>query len=116
MIISGEILLSDELFENKFVCDLGSCKGACCVAGDSGAPLEPEETMILEEIFEQVKPYMNEEGIKTIEKRGLWETDEDGDLVTPLVGGVGACAFVIYENGIAKCSIEKAYLEGKVSF
>jgi hypothetical protein len=116
MIISGEVLLSEELFESKFVCDLGSCKGACCVAGDSGAPLEEGETKILEQIIEQVKPYMNTEGIKTIEERGLWEKDEDGDLVTPLVDGIGACAFVIYEKGVAKCSIEKAYLDGKISF
>jgi hypothetical protein len=109
-------IISEELFQKKFVCDLSACKGACCVQGDSGAPLLDEETGILDDIYEDVKPYMNEAGIKSIEEQGKFIVDVDGDYVTPLVDGK-ECAYVIFDQkGIAKCAIEKAYEEGKVNF
>ena len=116
MISIDNTLVSDDLLQRKFVCDLNACKGACCVAGDSGAPLEIEEEEILKKILPHVKPYMNAEGIAEIEKSGVALIDSDGDLVTPLVDGVKHCAFVIFEKNIAKCSIEKAFYEGKVNF
>lgn len=116
MIAIDNTLISDDILERKFVCDLNACKGECCVAGDSGAPLEKEEDEILQQILPQVKPYMNAEGLAEIEKRGVAVIDSDGDLVTPLVDGVKHCAFVIFENKIAKCAIEKAYYDGKVKF
>lgn len=117
MIIIQDTLVSEEIFENEFVCDLNACKGACCIEGSSGAPLDPEETGILDEIFETVKPYLLQEGIDAIAQKGKYEMDDDGDLVTPLVGDHGACAYVVRDqNGIAKCGIEQAYLDGKINW
>lgn len=116
MIEIGNTLISDDVVEKKFVCDLNACKGACCVHGDSGAPLEDEETEILEKIYPKVKPYLNEKGIAAIEAQGKWLTDSDGDKVTPLVDGNKECAYTIFENGFAFCGIEKAWKDGKVKF
>lgn len=123
MIAIDNTLVSEDLLEKKFVCDLNACKGACCVEGDAGAPLEKEEVKILEDIYDRVKPYMLEDGVKTIEKYGFYVVDEDdGDWCTPLVDRKpsdthsGRCAFVMFDNGIAQCAIEKAYYEGKVDF
>jgi len=116
MIVIDRTIVSDDLLDKEFVCALDKCKGACCVEGDSGAPLELEETEILERIFEDVKPYMLREGIESVKKFGTWLIDSDGDLVTPLVRGVKQCAYVFFENGIAKCAIERAHAEGKTDF
>jgi len=113
--IEGKIL-SRDLFEKKFVCDLNACKGACCVEGSSGAPLTEEEIHILEDIYEEVKPYLPKKGLKAIEKQGAWVIDVDGDYTTPLVGEEKECAYTIFENGMALCGIEKAYKEGKINF
>lgn len=116
MIIIDDKLVSDELLEKRFVCDLHACKGACCVEGDSGAPLEEDELEVLEKIYKKVKPYLRKEGIKAIEEQGTWVKDEDDDCVTPLVNGA-ECAYVVFdENGITKCGIEQAWLDGKVKF
>lgn len=117
MILVGNAVLSHDIKENFFVCDLLACKGACCVEGDAGAPLEDEETKILEEIYPHVKPYLSEEGIKVIESQGTWVIDKDGDKGTPTIGDNRECAYAIYDQkGILKCGIEQAYLDGKVSF
>jgi len=112
----GKTIISTDLFDKKFVCDLQACKGMCCVEGESGAPLEKEEIRILEQEFENYKNYLRPEGLKAIETHGFYTVDSDGDYVTPLVNGK-ECAFAIFdENGIAGCAIEKAYLEGKTVF
>jgi hypothetical protein len=117
MIIVGETLISEEIFEEYFVCDLSACKGECCVEGESGAPLEEDEISQLEEAYEATKPFMVKEGIEAIERDGLYQMDYDGDLVTTLVSEHGACSFVYFdEKGIAKCALEKAYLEGKTNW
>ena len=117
MIVIEKTIVSDDVVEKEFVCKLTACKGACCVIGESGAPLEKEETKKLEEIFPLVKEYMNEAGIREVEKQGAWRIDKDGDYVTPLVNGDAECAYVFFdENKIAKCSIEKAFYEGKTDF
>jgi len=116
MISIANTLVSDDLLEKRFVCDLAACKGACCVQGDSGAPLEDAETKQLEEIFSIVKPYMTPEGVKAVEKQGTWVIDSDGDKVTPLVNGDKECAYTGFQNGTAYCTIEKAWKEGKVKF
>ena len=109
-------LLSLDLFEKKFVCNLNACKGACCIEGDAGAPLEMEEIDILEESLDVIKPYMRQEGIDVIEKQGVFYMDEDNEPVTSLVKN-GACAFVYFDkNNSTKCSIEKAHNEGKLNF
>lgn len=116
MIPVGNAIVSEELVKEQFVCDLNKCKGACCVQGESGAPLEESELEQLESIYEKVKPYLTKEGIIAIEQKGLYLKDEDDDWVTPLIGKHGACAFTIYNNGIAACGIEKAYRDGKINF
>ncbi len=116
MIEIGRTLISDDLVEKKFVCDLNACKGACCVHGDSGAPLEEDEVKIMEEIFPSVKPFMTKKGIAAVEKQGTWVKDSDGDKVTPLVDENKECAYTYFENGMALCAIEKAHKEGKVKF
>lgn len=117
MISIGEALVSEDLLEKEFVCDLSKCKGACCVEGDAGAPLEKEEVKILENIFEDVKPYLRPEGAKAIEDLGTSVIDpQDNEPVTPLVNGA-ECAYVIFdEKGISKCGIEKAWEAGAVNF
>ncbi len=109
-------VLSREIFEKKFVCDLSACKGACCVEGSSGAPLSEEEVNILENIYDEVKPFLTKKGIKAIEKQGTWVIDADGDHTTPLVAEEKECAYTIFENGMALCGIEKAWKEGATQF
>jgi hypothetical protein len=116
MIIIDKTIVSDDLLDKKFVCALDKCKGACCVAGDSGAPLDWEETAIIEDVYEKVKPYMTDEGIKSVDIYGKWLIDSDGDFVTPLIDGVKQCAYVFFEQGIAKCAFEKAFYEGEVEW
>ncbi|MFO0359898.1 MAG: DUF3109 family protein [Flavobacteriales bacterium] len=117
MIIVGDALISEDIFEEHFVCDLNACKGDCCVEGESGAPLDEEEIPLLKEAYPAAKAYMTQEGIDAIERDGIFVEDNDGDLVTTLVGPHAACTFVFYdEKGIAKCALEKAYLEGKTTW
>ncbi len=116
MIAIGETLVSEDLIEKKFVCDLHACKGGCCVKGDYGAPLEDEEIGVLDEIYDKVKPYLTEKGRKAIEKQGRYIRYEKTEWVTPLIAG-RECAYTIRdEHGIVKCGIEKAYYEGKIGF
>ncbi|MEK6781552.1 MAG: DUF3109 family protein [Bacteroidota bacterium] len=116
MIKVGEILVSDDIMNVEFVCHLEKCKGACCVEGDLGAPLEEEELPILNEIIEKVKPYLTPEGLKAIDEQGKYILDEDGDFSTPTIGGK-ECAYSHYdEKGVLKCGIEQAFLDGKVGF
>ena len=115
MIQVEDKIISMGIFEKHFVCDLNACKGACCVEGDSGAPLTVEEEKKLNNIYEKVKPYMREEGIAEIEKHGVAVYDSEGDLTTTLVNN-RECVFVIEKEGVSLCSIEKAYLEDKINF
>lgn len=116
MLQIGEILVSDDVIEKEFVCNLDKCKGACCVEGDYGAPLDEDELEILREIYPVVKPYLSRDGIKAIERQGTHVLDEDGDLSTPTIKG-RECAYAIYdEKNILKCGIEQAYLEGKINW
>lgn len=116
MIEVDDKIISFDVFEKQFVCDLSSCKGACCVEGDAGAPLTDEELDILPYIFNEVKPYMRTEGVKEIEKQGFFVVDPDGDNTTPLVNNK-ECVFVVFdENEMAKCTIEQAYNDGKIDF
>jgi len=117
MIAIDKTLISEDILENKFVCDLNACKGACCVAGDSGAPLDKEELPLLNAVLEKVKPYMVKKGIKAIERHGAYEIDKDGDYTTTLVSPGAECAFVFFdEKKIAKCAIEQAYNNGNITW
>ena len=108
-------IISSAIFEVKFCCDLGSCKGACCVEGNSGAPLEAEEVDILEDEFETYKPYMKHSGIKAVEEHGVMVVDSDGDFTTTLIDEA-ECAYSIEIDGVTLCAIEKAWLDGKTQF
>lgn len=117
MIALGHTLISEDVFEKKFVCDLSACKGECCVSGDSGAPLNKKELKILDKIYPEVRPYMNSKGVAAVEKHGSYVLDSDGDYTTTLVADGEECAFVYFdEHNIAKCAIEKAYLDGKIDW
>lgn len=117
MVQIDDKLISEDIFSEKFVCNLSRCKGACCVEGDVGAPLDREETKILEDIFDKIKPYLRSEGVRALEEQGTWTVDpSDGDFVTPMVNGE-ECAYVIFdEKGVTKCGIEKAYENGAVDW
>ncbi len=116
MVEIDDKLISLDVFEKRFVCDLSACKGACCVEGDNGAPLEEEEVGIIEDNLEAIKPYMRKEGLDAVAKTGVFYMDEDNEPVTTLVNDA-ECAFVFFdENNITKCSIEEAYNKGDISF
>ena len=110
-------LISEDLFEKRFVCDLNACKGACCVEGASGAPLEVEEETLLRELWPKIRPYIPEKGQRAIDEHGVSEVDEDGDLVTTRVEGRGECAFTVFDDkGVALCGVEKAWKDGAIPF
>ncbi|HZW63314.1 MAG TPA: DUF3109 family protein [Flavobacteriaceae bacterium] len=112
----GKTLISEEIIEKDFVCNLTACKGACCVEGDAGAPLEQEETQILQKIYPLLKPYLRAEGLLAIEKQGVFITTEDGEYETPLVNNA-ECAYVFFnEQGTALCAIEQAYNEDVIAW
>jgi len=115
MIQIDDKLLSFDIFEKHFCCDLPKCLGACCVHGESGAPLEMDEIDSLKAEIEKIKPFLKLSGLKEIEKQGVTIRDLDGDMVTPLINNA-ECAYSIEENGITFCAIEKAWMEGKVKF
>jgi len=116
MIKVGEVLVSDDIRDVEFVCHLEKCKGACCVEGDLGAPLEENELPMMRQITEAVKPYLTKEGAQEIDRQGPYILDEDGDFSTPTIGGK-ECAYSIYDpQGVLKCGIEQAYLDGKIPF
>ena len=115
MIEIEDKIVSADLLRECFACDLGACRGICCVEGNAGAPLEMDEVDVLEEEWENYRPYMTPEGIEAVERQGFMVVDPDGDYTTPLVDDA-ECAFSCEENGITYCAIERAWKEGKTSF
>jgi len=116
MIQIEDVIVSEQLFEEYFVCDLSACKGACCIEGDAGAPVEFDEIEKMESNLESILPYLTVEGRRTIVETGVFEVDTDGEYVTPLNNGK-ECAFTTFDkNGIAKCGIEDAYRAGASNF
>lgn len=110
----GKTIVSEAIIEKDFVCNLSACKGACCIDGDAGAPLDKEEVEILKEVYPKVKPFLRPEGIDAIEKQGTHITTDFGDLETPLIEGAD-CAYVIFdEKNTALCGIEEAYNQGEI--
>ncbi len=109
-------IVSEDLIEKEFVCNLSACKGACCVKGEAGAPLEKEETVILEEVYPKIKHLLRQEGIKAIEEQGTWITSDFGELETPLVNHE-ECVYVVFdEKGVTKCGIEEACNQNLIDF
>ena len=116
MIAIDNILVSDDVVGQQFVCDLLKCKGGCCEDGDAGAPLEKDELDQLNAVYEIVKPYLTPAGLKEIESRGRYQYDREFGWVTPTIGGK-MCAYGFKdEKGIIKCAIEQAYYDGKISW
>ncbi|WP_341215887.1 DUF3109 family protein [uncultured Wocania sp.] len=112
----GKTIVSEDIIEKDFVCNLSACKGACCIDGDAGAPLDKEETQILKDIYSKVKPFLREAGIDAIEKQGTHITTDFGDFETPLINNAD-CAYVIFdEKNTALCGIEEAYNQGEISW
>ena len=116
MIAIDNVLVSDDVVEAKFVCDLHKCKGGCCEDGDAGAPLEKEEKKVLDENFHVIKPYLTKEGLREIERQGRYLYDREFGWVTPTINGK-MCAYGFKDrNGIIKCGIEQAYNDGKLGW
>ncbi|UNY99576.1 DUF3109 family protein [Zhouia spongiae] len=112
----GKTIVSEEIIENDFVCNISACKGACCVDGEAGAPLEDEETKILDEIYDKVRPYLRAESIAVIEEQGTFVKGLDGEWETPLVNGA-ECVYVTFnDDGVAMCGIEQAHKDGEVDW
>lgn len=115
MIIVGDTIVSDDLYLVRFCCHLDRCKGACCVAGDAGAPLEEDEISLLEDHLEDILPYMTDRGKEAVAAQGVFDYDMLGKFVTPLVKDA-ECAFCNFTGGLAWCAIERAYEEGAIRF
>jgi hypothetical protein len=116
MIVIGKTVLSDDVAEKQFVCNLEKCKGACCVEGDLGAPLAEDELPTIDAILEDVRPYMSDIGRKYLDAQGPYLKDRDGDFSTSTVDG-RECVFAFYDKAsILKCAFEAAFLAGKTSW
>lgn len=116
MISIDDVLISDQVIEEQFVCDLVKCKGGCCVDGDAGAPLENNELQEMKNAYSSVLPYLSDESKNELERQGLYVYDKEFGWVTPTVSS-GMCAYGIKdERGIVKCGIEQAYNDGKVTW
>lgn len=112
MVIIDDIIVSTDVLETYFECDLEACKGACCIEGESGAPiLEVEESLICQ-AYPCIESYLSDENKSYIEQHGLMYTDLDGEMVTNIIKG-RECVFTTFEeDGSARCAFEKAYSEG----
>ena len=118
MIAVDNVLVSDEIAEARFVCDLVKCKGGCCEEGDAGAPLEVEELDLMVELYEKVKPYLTEASVKEIERKGKYVYHRGFGWVTPTLGDDREiCVYGIRdEKGIIKCAFEQAYNDGVIGW
>lgn len=116
MIQVANTIISEDIIDNDFVCNLSSCKGACCIEGDAGAPVEESELRIMKRIYPEVEPYLTDEGRAAIEAQGVYVKGEDGEWETPLING-GECTYVVRnESGWALCAIEQAYNDKKIDW
>ena len=111
----GDVLVSEDVVCEFFACDYPVCRGACCIVGDSGAPLEEDEIPALERDFHLFSPFIREEGRAAAESSGYFAVDREGDLVTPLVPGSEECAYCCFEGDNCLCGIEKAGLTKPIS-
>lgn len=112
----GDILVSEDVVTEYFACDYGKCRGACCIIGDSGAPMEEDEPDLVEREYPEFKDLMRPQGREAAEKKGFFEIDRDGDIVTPLVEGSCECAYCHFgPDGECLCAIEMRGLKKPVS-
>lgn len=115
MFAVDDVLVSDDLLDAPFCCNLSACLGGCCVQGESGAPLEPGERAKLEDILPVVRKYLRPEALEVIEHEGVWEELSEGQFATTCVNGA-ECVFVTYDGPIAKCAIQRTHEEGRIDF
>ena len=116
MLQIGDVLVSLDVIEREFICNLAACRGACCIEGDAGAPITEEEHARLKELLPQVWDDLTPAAREVIRAQGVAYIDEEGDLVTSIVGGKD-CVFTCYgDDGLCMCAIEKACREGRISF
>ena len=116
MIAIGNVLVSDQVVNEHFLCDLDKCKGACCVDGDAGAPLNKQELKKIDEVLDEVMPYLDEVSKSEIERQGRYVYDREFGWVTPTINSKVCVYGIMDKNGIVKCGIEQAYNDGKVGW
>jgi hypothetical protein len=116
MIAIENILISDEVVNEQFVCDLHKCKGGCCVDGDAGAPLNKDELAKINEVYDAVLPYLNDKSKMELERQGKYVYDKEFGWVTPTIESKVCVYGITDKNGIVKCGIEQAYNDGKVKW
>lgn len=118
------VLVSLDIITERFCCDLSSCKGQCCIEGDAGAPVTLDEVMQLENVLDDVWEDMSASAQAVVDKQGVAYTDQEGDLVTSIVGGKD-CVFTYYDDlqidgktihNCCLCATEKAFRAGKTSW
>lgn len=116
MILLEQTLISEDVFEKEFVCNLNACKGACCIEGDSGAPLADYEIELLQKNLDFILPYLDKDSLANIAQKSFVEQDKDGDWVTTCLPN-GKCVFGVFDaNGILSCGIEQSWKDGKSDF
>jgi hypothetical protein len=114
MIVIEDILISDDVIEKKFVCNLDKCKGACCWEGDYGAPLTTEEIEIIEHHLPHFEKDLDEKSRHLLKEKGIHKKYSKNSFEGTQLLEDGSCVFLVKENGIAFCGIEKAYLVDKI--
>lgn len=115
MFAVDHVLVSDALLDAPFACHLGACLGGCCVHGDRGAPLQPEERDRIEAALPVVEHQLRPEAREAIAREGPWTEERPGEFATTCVDG-RECVFVIYEGKVAKCALQRAHREGRLDF
>jgi hypothetical protein len=115
MFAVDNVLISDAVLDAPFSCNLGACRGACCVQGESGAPVRPEERRELEYAFSVIRDQLRPEALEVIERDGVWTEEAPDEYATSCVDGA-ECVFVVYEKGVAKCAIQRAHYRGQLDF
>lgn len=115
MIQIQNALISDDIFEEQFICDLCKCKGQCCVEGESGAPITQEEFEQISGILQEIRDDLSPKALELIDRQGIAYTDTDGELVTSIIDGK-ECVFARFDDdGVCKCAIDSAFREGRIS-
>jgi Protein of unknown function (DUF3109) len=118
VIVIDKVIISDDVVEKQFVCDLAKCKGGCCEEGDAGAPLDKAELNIIKKVFNKIKPYLSAASLKEIEKKGFYVYHREFGWVTPTLGNDSEiCVYGIREkDGMIKCAFEQAYYDGVIDW
>lgn len=115
MLIVDNCIISEDIADRHFCCNLALCQGQCCVEGDCGAPVDENEIPIMKAIYPKVRPYMTTKGREVVEAQGVVVDDNAGEPCTPLVDN-RECAYTVWENGCALCAIEQAFRDGVIDF